>query len=115
MEEAIRFANIYIPGVAMLLTVGWIVYKLSKTKAGRDFIAYLGNESQKGLNQRICEHEVRLNKIDGRLAKGDEKFKELSRDIKDVNENTQQKLEIINDNVKLLLEHSLKNGNGKEE
>ena len=107
-----KFIANYLPTLAVILTAGFIAFKLSKTKGGQDFIRYLGSESQKDLNKRICEHETRLNSIDRRLEKGDIRFDTLAKEIKQGDLTNKEQLGEIKEDVKMILKTLL---NGKDD
>lgn len=100
--------TIYAPNLAAWLTAIFIVAKVLQTKTGAAFLRYVTGIPQKELVKKVDEHEMKINNINVRLEKGDEKFQKLSEDIKKGDAASKDRLDDIHGIVSTILENMVK-------
>ena len=80
--DIIQILNEWGGGVLTILTMIVVFYTTLKTKLGQDFVATLTYLMSKGTREQLTKHDERLDNIDRRLLKGDNRFEQLANDIK---------------------------------
>ena len=108
MNDVVTFIKLFSAIFTSLGTLFAALIKLSKTKPGGDFIAYLGNNFSSGTNSRLDNAECRLDKVEIRLDKGDIKMDKMIEDSKSGDKVIETKVDYVQHDVTIIKECLLK-------